>query len=276
LVLVLVLTGPLLAPGCAQPLEYGQGPGGRRQELGLTPEQEVALGRKAYQEILNKSQVEPKDSSNVRVVTRVGQRIADVAEHNIPLQREIHLRLKGYQFEWEFNVIRDRHINAFCLPGGKVAVYTGLLPVTENEHQLATVMSHEIAHALAHHASERVARAQKQEQARRAMGGIVGPELAGILAAGTQIGSLKYDRQQEAEADHIGIFLMTFAGFDPDQAVVFWRRMAQANQGGHVPEILSDHPSDEARIKMMKQWVPLAKGGYQAYKEGRIAPGADR
>jgi predicted Zn-dependent protease len=152
-----------------------------------------------------------------------------------------------------------------------------LFPVARNDDQLATVMSHEIAHALAHHASERVARAQKEEEVRRAMQGTVGPELAGILAAGAQLNSLKYDRQQESEADHIGLFLMTFAGYDPEQAVVFWQNMQRVTgASGHAPQILSDHPSDEARIKLMKKWVPMAKGAYQAFKEHRIAPGADR
>jgi predicted Zn-dependent protease len=266
-----------VAAGCEAPYEGGQGsgPGGRRQVLGLTPDQEYRLGEKAYQEILAKSNVEPRNSPDVGRVTRVGERIARAAEIK-PLQREIRLHLQGYKFAWEFNVIRDRRINAFCLPGGKVAVFTGLLPVAQNDDQLATVLSHEIAHALAHHASERVARAAKEEEARRAMQGTVGPELAGILAAGAHLKSLKYDRQEEAEADHIGVFLMTFAGYDPDQAVVFWERMERAMGAHGPPEILSDHPSDQARINMMKKWVPMAKGAYRAYKEGRIAPGADR
>jgi metalloendopeptidase OMA1, mitochondrial len=267
----------LVATGCGGPSEGGQGsgPGGRRQVLGLTPDQEYQLGEKAYQEILAKSNVEPKDSPDVIRVTRVGRRIVQASEIK-PLQHEIQLHLQGYKFAWAFNVLGDRRINAFCLPGGKVAVFSGLLPVAQNDDQLATVMSHEIAHALAHHASERVARVAKEEDVRRAMQGTVGPELAGILAAGARLHGLKYDRQEEAEADHIGLFLMTFAGYDPDQAVVFWLRMEHATGGRGPPEILSDHPSDQARINMMKKWVPMAKGAYRAYKEGRIAPGANQ
>src|SRR5439155_20104170 len=134
----------------------------------------------------------------------------------------------------EFNVLENDQVNAFCLPGAKVAVFTGLLRVAEKDDWLATVMSHEIAHALAHHASERIARQQKMERAAEAAAGVLGgmdpgerKELIGLLAAGAQFGSLPFDREQESEADHIGLFLMTFAGFDPKQAVVFWERMQE-------------------------------------------------
>jgi predicted Zn-dependent protease len=173
-----------------------------------------------------------------------------------PLQREINLRIRGFRFDWEANVLKDDRVNAFCLPGGKVFVFTGILPLAQSDDQLATVMSHEIAHALAHHASERIAREQQ------AGGGIL-----------TALGNLRHSREQESEADHIGVFLMTFAGYDPHQAVNFWERMAQRMGGQHPPEFISDHPSDEHRIAAMKQWVPKAIAGKNAYDEGRIAPG---
>src|SRR5205823_3103671 len=122
-----------------------------------------------------------------------------------PLRREIRLRMEGYRFEWEVNVVRDRKVNAFCLPAGKICVFTGILGVAQDDDQLATVLSHEIAHALAHHASERLA----QERTRGA---------AGVFS------KLSYGRMQESEADHIGIFLMTFAGYNPEAAVRFWER----------------------------------------------------
>ena len=118
--------------------------------------------------------------------------------------REINLHVTDYQFEWEYTVIQSDQINAFCLPGGKICVFTGLLRIVENDDQLAAVLAHEVSHALAHHQSERIARER-----------MVG---SGILA-------LHYDREQESEADHIGVFLMTFAGYNPRQAVVFWRKM---------------------------------------------------
>jgi len=159
-------------------------------------------------------------------------------------------------------------------------VFTGLLPVAQNDDQLATVMSHEIAHALAHHASERIARQQMYQQALDALNGAMGtldPEqrhrLIGLLAAGAQTRTLAYDRQQESEADHIGLFLMTFAGYEPAEAIRFWERMQQMSAGrGRPPEILSDHPSDAHRIAQIRQWATQAEAAKRAWKEGRIAP----
>jgi predicted Zn-dependent protease len=265
--------------GCGEVGTPVEGPGHRRQVLALSPDQEVALGRKAYAEVLHKARVLPADSAESRRVGRIGERIARAAEIE-PLQREINLRVRGYRFEWEFHVLEDRQVNAFCMPGGKVAVFTGLFRVAENDDQLATVMSHEIAHALAHHASERIARGQLTERAVQVLNGTLGeldPEdrrrLIEAVAAGAEFGSLKYERAQESEADHIGLFLMTFAGYDPDQAVAFWERMTAAMaHTGRPPEILSDHPSDEQRIAQLKMWVPQAKGAKRAFDQGRIAP----
>jgi predicted Zn-dependent protease len=255
----------------------GEGPGGRRQLLGLTPDQELALGRQAYQEILRKSRV-VRGGPEVERVRDVGRRIAKAAAIE-PLQREIHLRVKGYKFEWEANVLEDSHINAFCLPGGKIAVFTGLFQVARSDDALATVMSHEIAHALAHHASERVAREQMEKRAIQAANGALGGmdpgtrrHLIGLLAAGAEVNSLKYDRRQESEADHIGVFLMTFAGYNPEEAIRFWLAMQEASGRAHVPAILSDHPSDSQRIAQMKQWVPLAERAKRAFDAGNIAP----
>ena len=278
-----------LAPvGCGPGLDgaggggRGEGPGHRPQELALSPQQELELGREGYQEVLSNpkefGRVVPSDRPEVRRVRDVARRIVKAAGIE-PLQREINLRLKGYQFEWEANVLENPQVNAFCLPGGKIAVFTGLLPVAQNDDQLATVMSHEIAHALAHHASERLAREQKYRRAFAVIGGVMAGmspqqrrEFLGVLAAGAGFRSKAYDRQQESEADHIGLFLMTFAGYDPEQAVRFWERMRQASGGGHIPEILSDHPSDERRIGDMQGWVPKAREAKKAYDEGRIAP----
>ena len=243
--------------GCSPPANgraSGPGPGGRDQTLTLTPDQEVALGEKAYREILSQSKV-VASGPGVDRVRRVGTKIAHAAEIE-PLQREINLRMRGFRFQWEFNVLRDRQINAFCLPGGKVAVFTGLLPVAANDDQLATVIAHEVAHALAHHTSERLAR-QKSD------GG-------GFLDL---IVGKAHDREQESEADHIGLFLMTFAGYDPEQAVVFWERMRTVSSGSsRPPEILSDHPSDSKRIAQMGSWIRPARAAKHAYDEGRILP----
>ena len=251
----------------------------RAQTLGLTPEQEYSLGEQAYKEILSKSQVLPQNAPEVRRVRRVGEKIAKAAAIK-PLQREINLHLQGYRFDWEFNVLRDKQVNAFCLPGGKVGVFTGLLQLTgDNDDELATVLPHEVAHALAHHSNERVTRENMRKRAIEATAGRMGRMgeaerrlLIGLLAGGTQLQSLAYDRRQEEEADHIGIFLMTFAGYNPDEALRFWRKMEELSaRRGHPPAILSTHPSDAKRIEKIREWIPLAKAGKKAYEEGRIA-----
>jgi predicted Zn-dependent protease len=281
--LVLVLAGgPIaLGPGCAP--RTGEGPGHRRQSLALSPYQELNLGEQAYEEVLRKHRRLGDGDPIVKQVRDVGRRIAEASEIE-PLQREINLRMKGYTFDWEFNVLQDKQVNAFCLPGGKVAVYTGLIPVVTvdgqlNHDQLATVLSHEIAHALAHHASERIARQQKYQRAMEALNGAMGgmparerEVLIGLLGAGASVRGLSYDRRQESEADHIGLFLMTFAGYDPRAALTFWDKMqALSAKHGRPPEILSDHPSDTHRIAQIRRWIPAAQNAWAAYKAGRIA-----
>jgi predicted Zn-dependent protease len=263
--------------GCAPPNQAG--PGRRSQHLALTPEQELQLGEKAYQEVLHKWPV-VHGGPEVERVRTVGRRIVKAAEIE-PLQREINLHFQENAYKWEFNVLQDEHVNAFCLPGGKVAVFTGLFKVVrDDDSELATVLSHEIAHALAHHASERLARQQMLE---RALGVLEGNERMnaeqhrGILEALGAFAGKSYDRQQESEADHIGIFLMTFAGYNPEDAVHFWQRMEQLSErSAHVPEILSDHPSDAKRLAHIRAWVPEAEGAYRAYKAGNIAPARRR
>lgn len=251
--LALGCMAPDSSPAPAPPAQpAGQGPGGRQQPLGMSPNQELGVGRQAYRHVMDEygSRVLSANNSQVLRVRAISRKIAKAAEIE-PLQREINLRLRGYRFEWEANVIQDSQVNAFCLPGGKIFVFTGILPVAHDDDQLATVMAHEVAHALAHHASERLAREQTG---------------VGVLR------SLKYNRDQEAEADHIGLFLMTFAGYDPHKAVIFWERMHQLMAGKQPPEFLSDHPSDEHRIGAMKQWLPKVLAGKQAFDRGDIAP----
>lgn len=256
LVVCMLLTG--CGPGFGPESGAGEGPGRRQQELALTPQQELDLGRKAYREILSQyhGHILPLDDPKVEQSRRVTSRIIKATGIE-PLQRETHLRLKGYRFEWEVNVLQSDQINAFCLPGGKIAVFTGLFRLVQNDDQLATVLSHEIAHALAHHASERVAREHGDSE---------GSSILGFFI------NKKHDREQEKEADHIGVFLMTFAGYDPRQAIVFWEHMAQAHAGRGVSAILSDHPTDEQRIRDMQEYVRMALAGKKAFDEGRVAP----
>lgn len=244
-----LLASLAVSAGCLQQ-EAGEGPGHRVQPIALTPEQELELGREAYAEILNRAIV-IRSGPDVDRIRRVSQRIAKAVEIE-PLQREINLHVADYPFEWRYAVLQSDQLNAFCLPGGKIGVLTGLLKAVDNDDQLAAVIAHEVAHALAHHTSERIARERE---------------------TGSRLLSLAYDRRQESEADHIGVFLMTFAGYDPQQAVVFWREMADAHRHDpHLPTIFSNHPSDAQRERQMEEWVPMAKAAKRAYDEGRILP----
>jgi len=282
-----------LVAGCAEAPSsgQGQGPGRRPQTLALSPYQELNLGEQAYQEILNDPKTPVvRGGPLVEKVRKVGLAIARAAEIE-PLEREINYRLQGYHFEWEFNVLESDEVNAFCLPGGKVGVYTGLFPVVKegrevNDDQLATVLAHEIAHALAHHGSERLARQRRFYKATEALNGgftRMSPEtrkkLTGLLSAGAvlkdpagALNDLAYNRQQELEADHIGVFLMTFAGYNPRAAVQFWEKMERLSAGKARIEILSDHPTDSHRIAQIIRWVPAARSALEAYKAGRVAP----
>jgi predicted Zn-dependent protease len=223
-----------LVAGCSP---EGEGPGHRPQALALRPQQELKIGREAYAELSSEAPI-LRSGPEFEQVQRVSQRIAEAVQVE-PLQREINLHVADYPFEWEYCVIESRHINAFCLPGGKIGVFTGLLRVVENDDQLAAVLAHEVSHAVAHHASER----------------------------------LSFNREQESEADHIGVFLMTFAGYDPQEAVAFWNQMERVRgERPQLPEILSDHPSDQRRITQLQSWVPMAVAAKEAYVQGRIAP----
>jgi len=251
----------VLLAGCSMPRSpkaapTGEGPGGRSQTLGLTPRQELAVGRQSYAKVLEELQGKllPPDGPETKRCRRVMMRLAEAAEIE-PLQREINLRVWGYRFEWEVRVAREQQINAFCLPAGKMIVFTGILGITgDDDDFLATVLSHEMGHALAHHGSERVARQKSGE---------------------SPLEALRYDCFQELEADHIGIFLMAFARFDPEEAVRFWDKMRRVAAGKRQPpERLSSHPPHEKRIEAMYEWAPKARAAKRAFDQGRVAPPA--
>jgi metalloendopeptidase OMA1, mitochondrial len=282
---LLLVFGAGCAPGPAE------GPGHRAQRLGLSPQDEYQLGVRAYAEVLNEAREKNTLVTHgpaVQRVADVGQRIATVAAGDSRmsrlLRREINIHIEGYRFDWEFNVINSNQVNAFCLPGGKVVVFTGLLALVDREGRgrddwLATVLGHEIAHALAHHASERLARESLTERAGQVVAsgiGTISPEerdrLLKVLAVGGRFGSLPFDRRQESEADHIGVFLMAFAGYDPHAAVGFWEVMAE--HGSNVPEILSDHPSDARRIAELRVWADKAAAAKQAFDSGNTVDAA--
>lgn len=225
---------------------------GRKQLVDMSQSDELALGFQSYRQILRESEV-VRGGKEVDLVRSVGERIAKVVE--------------GSGFEWEFNVLNSSEINAFCLPGGKVAVYTGILPVVSNPDGLAVVMGHEIAHAVARHGAERIAQERLAQMGQFALGMSISDmdegkrrSIMGAFGIGTQFGVLlPFSRHHEAEADHIGLILMARACFDPNEAPKFWVRMEQAaERGGQPPEFMSTHPSTENRISELKALIPEA------------------
>ena len=239
-----------------------------RKTLQLLPEQELlALSLEQYDQVLSKSKLS-QDKQKVEMVRRVGRRIAKAAEEFLEEEGLGH-EVENYQ--WEFNLIKDdKTVNAWCMPGGKVAVYTGILKYTKDEAGLAVVLGHEIAHAIAHHGNERMSQALLAK-----MGGI-GLSVAlsqrpaetrqlfmAAFGLAANVGFLlPYSRIQESEADHIGVILMAKAGYDPRAALAFWDRMRKASKS-RAPEFLSTHPAPRTRIKRLRVYVQEALGYYK-------------
>ena len=217
-----------------------------------------------YQEFLNENTV-VSGTPDANMVTRVGMRLADAAEKWLTSEGNASY-LDGYA--WEYKLVADNTVNAWCMPGGKIVVYTGILPVTQTEEGLAVVLGHEISHALLNHGQQRMSAGLLQQLG--AMGLQVGLGMAGVsgdtqnlaMAAygiGTELGgTLPFSRSHESEADHYGLLLMAIAGYNPDAAVPFWERMSSMGGGG-TPEFLSTHPSDATRIRQLQGWTPEAK-----------------
>lgn len=227
-----------------------------RQQLMLIPEsQAVQLGLQSYDEILAKSRIS-KDPKYVDQVQRVGGRIARVSDHP--------------DYQWEFKVIDDpKTVNAFALPGGKVAVYTGLLDLGLSDAELGAVLGHEIGHAIAQHGRERMSQALGLQLGLGALNasGKVSPQLMPVVQAALGIGvELPFSRLQESEADTIGLNLMAQAGYDPHAAVSLWKKMSAMAGGNKPPELLSTHPSDERRIRDIEAQLPKVMPIYEAAK----------
>ncbi|MHB8482642.1 MAG: M48 family metallopeptidase [Nitrospiria bacterium] len=228
------------------------------------PQTEARMGLKAYQDVVSKGPIS-KDPKIIEMVTRVGRRIADVVE-NPDKAKKIGLSAPPH-YHWEFTVIDDpKTVNAFALPGGKVAVYTGILPLTRDDAGLATVLGHEIGHAIARHGVERMSTGVLAQIGAIGLEAILGgsgnpQEEAALHQAfgiGTKVGvMMPFERSQESEADHIGLILMALAGYNPQEAVGFWQRMMSESKN-QPPEFLSTHPTDQKRVEQIRAWLPEA------------------
>ena len=215
-----------------------------------------------YQGYVKKAKLST-NATNTAMVKRVGQRLANAVE--------TYLTNNGYadevkNYNWEFNLVQENQVNAFCMPGGKIVVYEGLLPVTQTETALAIVLGHELAHAVAYHSSEQYQNEIKKQTigqiggavlSAAGMGANTANTVAQLYGLGSQMATLKYSRGHETEADHIGLIFAAMAGYDPNEAITFWQRMAQSNSGS-TPTWLSTHPSDAQRIANIKKVLPEA------------------
>lgn len=248
----------LILSGCSQNPFTG------KKTLALVPNAQILpMAFQQYDQFLQENQV-VENTSESRMVKTVGQKIATAAQR--------WLNANGYQgylegYQWEYNLVKDDQVNAWCMPGGKIVVYTGILPITKSEAGLAVVMGHEVAHALANHGQQRMSASQLQQLG--AVATAVGSQAAGVseenaallnqaYGIGTQVGlMLPYSRSHETEADKIGLTLMAVAGYNPHEAADLWRRM-KAQGGQAPPEILSTHPSNDTRINNLEVWADEA------------------
>jgi metalloendopeptidase OMA1, mitochondrial len=241
---------------------------GRSQLLMTSVSEEMQLGAHAYQQVKNDPKVrQSQDPREIEPVKRVTARIIEAAKRSKYAEM-------AKQFQWEVTVIKDdKTMNAFALPGGKIAVYTGIFPVAKTEAGLAAVLGHEVTHALARHGAERMSQGELTSAALQVIGAAAGasgmnPTLSqgamAALGAGAQVGVLlPFSRAHESEADYIGILLAADAGYDPRESVHLWERMEQLSGGGGPSEFLSTHPGHETRIAQLKKWMPEAMGIYQ-------------
>jgi len=239
-----------------------------RKQLDLVSSAEInTMSTAQYQDVIKKGPL----SANVEqteMIKRVGRRIQAGVEQ--------YMASKGWSdqlagFNWEFNLIQDdKTVNAWCMPGGKVAFYTAILPICKDENGIAVVMGHEVAHAIANHGRERMSEGLIEQMGMTTLSVAMGQNPSATnqifmqaVGMGSNLGMLKFSRQHESEADHIGLIFMAMAGYDPNNAPIFWKRMVAMNTGQKPPEFMSTHPSDETRIKDLEGWLPEARGYYK-------------
>lgn len=240
---------------------------GRRQ-LDLVSSSEInTMSATQYQEVIKKGPL----SNNIQqteMIRSVGKRIQGAVEKYMALNGWSS-QLEG--FNWEFNLIQDdKTVNAWCMPGGKVAFYTAILPICKDENGIAVVMGHEVAHAIANHGRERMSQGLIEQLGLGTLSAAMGQNPSATnqvfmqaIGMGSNLGMLKFSRTHESEADHIGLIFMAMAGYDPNLAPAFWKRMMEMNKGEKPPEFMSTHPSDETRIKDLQSWMPEAMTYYK-------------
>ena len=240
---------------------------GRQQKLMVTDGEVLSLSTQQYQEFMKTAKLST-NTTNTQMVKRVGQNLANAV---VGYLNSNGLSNDVQYYNWTFNLVQDKQVNAWCMPGGLICVYEGLLPVTQDEASLAIVLGHEIAHAVARHSAEQMSTQMKQQYGLQ-----IGTMVAGALGMGTNTQSiiqaivaqgfnfknLKYSRNHENEADHMGLIFAAMAGYDPQVATTFWQRMA-AQSTNQTAEFLSDHPSDATRIQNIQGWMPEALKYYK-------------
>ena len=241
---------------------------GRSQLLMTSVSEEMKMGAQAYDQVKSDPKMRPsQDPREIEPVKRVAARIVEAAKRS--KYAEV-----AKQFQWEVTIIKDdKTANAFALPGGKMAVYTGIFSMAKTEAGLAAVMGHEVVHALARHGAERMSQGQLTNATLQVVGaaagaagggGMLGQAAMAALGVGAQVGVLlPFSRKHESEADYIGILLAADAGYDPRESVALWERMGQMSGGGVPSEFMSTHPSHETRIDQLKKWMPEAMAIYQ-------------
>jgi metalloendopeptidase OMA1, mitochondrial len=241
---------------------------GRSQLLMTSVSEEMRLGDQAYSQVRNDPKLrQAQDPREIEPVRRVAARIIEAAKRSKYAEM-------AQQFQWEVTIIKDdKTANAFALPGGKMAVYTGIFPMAKTEAGLAAVMGHEVVHALARHGAERMSQGQLTNAGLQIAGmaagvagggGMMGQAAMAALGVGAQVGVLlPFSRKHESEADYVGILIAADAGYDPRESIALWERMGQMSGGGASSEFLSTHPSHETRITQLKKWMPEAMAVYQ-------------
>ncbi len=239
-----------------------------RKQLNIIPSgQMLSMSFQQYDQFLGENKLST-DAAETATVKRVGNRIRVAVEQYFK-QEGMSSRLNGYN--WEFNLIESKEVNAWCMPGGKVVFYTGIIPICQDEKGIAVVMGHEVAHAVAEHGGERMSRGLLAEMGGMALAAALDerPEKTQQLwmtafGLGAQVGVLlPHSRLQESEADHLGLIFMAMAGYDPGESVSFWQRMAAEKDGAAPPEFISTHPSDDTRIRKIRELLPDAQKYYK-------------